>query len=609
MFGIRFGQFSVISRVVLIPILFLFAVPAHGIDYVAYYEDALNWAVSEGIINDISREVGNDYDEYAWFRPYDTVNRAEMAKMMVKTIGIEMKKGLPRMFLDVSEEDWYFDYVNTARDSRFLRGYTDSNGVLTGFFGPEDDVTRAAMAKAIASAYEFKTLPCDRQFPDVDYGAWYAPFVDSMCAADIMRGDGKGLMRPADSVTRAEFVTILFRAAGEPEVGATPPPDSFEVTPEPGIAPEFDTDAVPDMQSETSTEQSVTFPDFDSQVYNNFARLRAPTGNCIDGSCAVHVAQFALTTTYDGITLKDFTLRNDDNSENFNSDFGTFFLVHEGKVIDTASFNDSGGIIDGTVSFTGFSHTLVKNKRHKLNVLAEIHDIDTAEQSGVFLKLYIESPSAINAISATNGLEVNSSNIDVDAGPTGDHIQTHIARRSYPVVESDLGSIQNRIYGRLTNTKVYQFKMSAHPKGDIEWSKLTFAVEETAGISSSNYKLYVGSSANSLNSGADVSSGKVTITPANPVRIPAGETVTFVLKADIDLSNTVQSQNLGINLTAASDSSLITATSSVLSSSDFIWSDLSDRSHSLATSDWTNGFEVDTFDFDTVNIGYQGTGS
>lgn len=607
MFGRRFGQFGLISRVVLISSLFLFAVPAYGIDYVAYYKDALDWAVYKGIIDDTSQEVGNDYDEYAWFRPYDTVKRAEMAKTIVKAVGIEVKKGLPRMFLDVSEEDWYFDYVNTARDSRFLRGYTDSNGVLTGFFGPKDDVTRAAMAKVIAGAYEFKTLPCDRQFPDVDYGAWYAPFIDSMCAANIMRGDGKGFLRPADGVTRAEFITILFRAAGEPKVDTVSPPDDlapddFEVTPEPGISPELDIDAVPDMQS-------VTFPDFDSQVYNNFARLRAPTGNCLDGSCAVHVAQFAFTTTYDGITLKDFTLRNDDNSANFSGRFGTFFLVHEGKVIDTASFNDSGGIIDGTVSFTGFSHTLVKNKRHKLNMLAEIHDIDTAEQSGAFLKLYIESPSAINAISATNGLEVNSSNIDVDAGPTGDHIQTHIARKSYPVVESDLGSIQNRIYSRLTNTKVYQFKMSAHPKGDIEWSKLTFAVEETAGISSSNYKLYIGSSLNSLSSGADVSSGKVTITPANPVRIPAGETVTFVLKADIDLSNTVQSQNLSLTLTAASDSSLTTGTSSALSSSDFIWSDISDRSHGLSTSDWTNGFEVDTFDFDTINIGYQGTGS
>jgi len=25
--------------------------------------------------------------------------------------------------------------------------------------------------------------------------------------------------------------------------------------------------------------------------------------------------------------------------------------------------------------------------------------------------------------------------------------------------------------------------------------------------------------------------------------------------------------------------------------------------------DWTNGYEVDIFDFETVNIGYQGTGS
>lgn len=482
-----------------------------------YYGDALNWAVSEGIVDGSSVSSATNF---AWFRPGDSVNRAEMAKMMMIALKLPVEHGLTQAFLDVSPSAWHYDYVHSGKKNNLFGGYTNEDGVV----------------------------PVTSIFPELD----------------------------------ADFIPYL-----EPNVTVGP---NVEMDPieEDVLIPEVD------------------FPDFDAVTYNNFARLNAPTGTCPNGSCAAHIAQFEITPIYDSIIFRGLTLRNDDDSNNFSGRFGTFFLVHEGKVIDTASFSDTSGGGDAIVNFNGFSHVLPKGKRHKLNVLAEIHDISNADRSGSFLKLYIENGGAIDAISNTNGLSVASNNITLNAGPTGPYIQTHIIRKSYPIIEVDNEFIPKKIYTSLNNTKVYKFKMSAHPNGDVEWSKLTFNIQESSGITSSNYKLYVENSGNAINTAASVSGGKVTIVPATPMKIPSGQTVTFILKADISLTNTAQSQNLALTLTAANDSTLLTSSATALSSSDFIWSDISDKNHSLSTLDWTNGFEVDTFDFETQNISYQG---
>ncbi len=575
-----------------------------------FYEDALTWALEEGII-----------DQGNYFRPADPVNRAEMAKMVVESLGLPLVETKGFSFLDVGYQDWFFYYVETGRSYQLFDGYTDASGGLSGFFGPSDPVTRGAVAKVLTNAYEIERTACSKMFRDVDYTAWYAPFIDAMCVAGIIQGDISGNARPADPVNRAEFVSMLYRAAGEPYVLTE---EDKEIEPMTGLSPELDAEIISELGPEAGPEpeeeiveeiieedeeaSSPVFPDFDARTYNNFARLQAPTGSCPDGSCAVHVAQYAVTPVYDSIRLKGITFRNDDNLADFSSRFGTFFLVHEGRVVDTGSLSGSTSG-DSTLTFEGFNYLLPKETRHKLNVLAEIHDISRAEDSGGFLKLYVENTGDIEAISDTNGLEVSSANINSEAGPSGPYIQTHIVRKSYPLITYSNEGISRTITGPVTNRKIYEFSISAHPNGDIEWKNLTFKINETSGLNSSNYKLYVKNSSNPVNSGASPSGGKVTITPSSPHQIPAGQTVTYILKADIEITNFAQSQTLNLELTSEDDTSLVTGTAASLSSSNFLWSDRSARSHSEATSDWTNGFEVDTLNTETVNIGYQGIGS
>ncbi len=54
-------------------------------------------------------------------------------------------------------------------------------------------------------------------YTDLDTNAWYHEGVDFMLYLGYMNGVGNGLFNPNGAVTRAQMVTILWRAAGEPE--------------------------------------------------------------------------------------------------------------------------------------------------------------------------------------------------------------------------------------------------------------------------------------------------------------------------------------------------------------------------------------------------------
>ena len=56
-----------------------------------------------------------------------------------------------------------------------------------------------------------------RRFSDVAEGAYYADAVDWMATNGVTVGCAADMFCPAQTTTRAQFVTFLWRAAGEPE--------------------------------------------------------------------------------------------------------------------------------------------------------------------------------------------------------------------------------------------------------------------------------------------------------------------------------------------------------------------------------------------------------
>ncbi|MCB9809452.1 S-layer homology domain-containing protein [Candidatus Peribacteria bacterium] len=88
-------------------------------------------------------------------------------------------------------------------------GYVQST---TGF-QPAEPLTRAAALKLITAVSEepLQTAP-EKPWADVPAEAWFAPYVAHATATEVLRWQsGSSLFRPADTMTRAEFLTLALR--------------------------------------------------------------------------------------------------------------------------------------------------------------------------------------------------------------------------------------------------------------------------------------------------------------------------------------------------------------------------------------------------------------
>jgi|GEM_PF-1809212 len=389
----------------------------------------------------------------------------------------------------------------------------------------------------------------------------------------------------------------------------------------------------PDYSDSATTEDILSFASFDvndsatltiahdARLDSDYIDLEVPTGQCSDGACAELVGQFEFHPVFDDVLLKKIVFSNNDSTNDYSQRFGTFFLVDEatGDIVDTGSLSDDG-TNDGTVTFDGFSYELPKDEYYNLNVLAEINSVTRAEQTGAFVKLYLPTLSSSNlqvTSDATGTDLVVTTAVTNNAGVSDSYFQQHIVRRTVPYVTYNNDEITATVTGTTSAKEVYKFTVTADDAGDIEWSQLAFDVTDSGtGISSSNYLLYVENQATALNATGGASThntttNEVVITPDTIQSVPAGQSVTYVLEANIDIVDTASSQTLSVELTAEDDTSLTTAVESTLSTgtTDFVWTDRAAQSHSTTSTDWTTGYQVDDFDVDTVNIGYTGTGS
>ena len=59
------------------------------------------------------------------FRPLDLINRAELCKILVQSTGIQTKIPEVSFFSDVDSQAWFYPYVETAKFYKWVDGYED----------------------------------------------------------------------------------------------------------------------------------------------------------------------------------------------------------------------------------------------------------------------------------------------------------------------------------------------------------------------------------------------------------------------------------------------------------------------------------------------------
>ncbi|MBQ3378439.1 MAG: S-layer homology domain-containing protein [Clostridia bacterium] len=123
--------------------------------------------------------------------------------------------GAGASFGDVSASDYYCDAVNWAVDMGITTGVSDT------MFAPGETCTRAQMVsflwRAVGKPKAGSNAPV---FSDVSKSDYYYTAVMWAAGHGITLGASDGRFDPDGSCTRAQAVSFIYRAMGEPKAGA-----------------------------------------------------------------------------------------------------------------------------------------------------------------------------------------------------------------------------------------------------------------------------------------------------------------------------------------------------------------------------------------------------
>lgn len=159
------------------------------------------------------------YDENGNAVTIVTINSAEEKQTEACTYAAIPEAGSKSDFTDVKTEEYYAAPVLWATAT----GITDGMG--NNQFCPDSACTRAQLATFLwraAGKPEPKTTTSP--FTDVqDTSAYYYKAVLWAAENNITKGVGDNKFDPDATCTRAQIVTLIYRAAGEPKVTATNP--------------------------------------------------------------------------------------------------------------------------------------------------------------------------------------------------------------------------------------------------------------------------------------------------------------------------------------------------------------------------------------------------
>ncbi len=132
----------------------------------------------------------------------------------------------PTPFVDIPAGAFFADPVAWAYDNGIV------NGTAPDRFSPDDTMTRAQFATVLHRSVCTPAAAASASFGDLRAGAFYLDAIDWLVAENLTTGIAPGQFGPERTLTRAEFVTFLYRLVEEP-TGSPPagfadvPADAF----------------------------------------------------------------------------------------------------------------------------------------------------------------------------------------------------------------------------------------------------------------------------------------------------------------------------------------------------------------------------------------------
>ncbi len=162
----------------------------------SYYEDAVDWAVENGITTGVS---ANRFD------PNGVCTRAQAVTFLWRAAGSPKPETRTMPFTDVPAGSYYYDAVLWAVENGITKGTSDTT------FSPNMTCSRAQIVAFLWRSEKSPAAGTANPFADVKSTAYYADAVLWAVKEDITKGTTNTTFSPDADCTRAQIVTFLWR--------------------------------------------------------------------------------------------------------------------------------------------------------------------------------------------------------------------------------------------------------------------------------------------------------------------------------------------------------------------------------------------------------------
>ena len=162
----------------------------------SYYEDAVDWAVENGI----TKGIDNTH-----FSPDGICTRAQAATFLWRAAGSPKPETRTMPFTDVPAGSYYYDAVLWAVENGITKGTSNTT------FSPNMTCSRAQIVTFLWRSEKSPAAGTANLFVDVKSTVYYADAVLWAVKEDITKGTTNTTFSPDADCTRAQIVTFLWR--------------------------------------------------------------------------------------------------------------------------------------------------------------------------------------------------------------------------------------------------------------------------------------------------------------------------------------------------------------------------------------------------------------
>lgn len=320
------------------------------------------------------------------------------------------------------------------------------------------------------------------------------------------------------------------------------------------------------------------------------------SNNVLAGASQVHVGQFNFAAANTPYTVNTVTILVPSGAATSVSNVSLSYKDVNGatQTVTQALTLPSTTQASATATFTGLTMYVPQNDSANLDVYVGTPTIASGATSGAAINVTLDKGNGSNLFRAVNSAGTATTALAANVSSNG----TFYVRKSIPtfaVIQPVAGTVPT------TGSPIYKFTVTADPAGAVEWTKLVFNISTTTANVTNVYLTDDSSGTNLLDnttSSASTTASTITVdltknsTQPQYAQVAAGATKTY------DLYGTVSSYGATgstITISLATDSSHIANEAATTGTGNTVWSDRSAVSHSISSTDWTNGYLLKNF--------------